>query len=152
MLNRHEFLWLLAKALLTFSAPSHRVKTRLVFAAKILDVPAEFSHLPYVIIVSFVDDATHTSEIHFVKCGGQLQLGRLHEVHKMYKEVLHDSTKAKEATVRLKALLVQPPIYTDWQRCWLAFFLSALIYPLAFGGSFIDLWLAGIGVMVLCWV
>jgi uncharacterized membrane protein YjjP (DUF1212 family) len=152
MLNRHEFLRVLAKALLIFSAPSHRIETQLVFAAKTLNVPAEFSHLPSVIIISFVDDETHTSETHFVKCGGRLQLGRLHEVHKIYKEVLHDSIKAKEATARLKELLVQPPIYADWERCCLAFFLSALICPLAFGGSFIDLWLAGIGAMALCWV
>jgi uncharacterized membrane protein YjjP (DUF1212 family) len=152
MLNRHEFLRVLAKALLTFAAPSHRIETQLVFAAKTLNVPAEFSHLPSVIIISFVDDETHTSETHFIKCGGRLQLGRLQEVHKIYKQVLHDSIKAKEATVMLKELLMQDAIYSHWQRCWLAFFLSALICPLAFGGSFIDLWLAGIGAMILCWV
>ena len=152
MLNRHEFLRVLAKALLIFAAPSHRIETQLVFAAKTLNVPAEFSHLPSVIIVSFVDDETHTSETHFVKHGGRLQLGRLHEVHEIYKEVLHDNIKAKEATCRLKALLAQDAIYADWERCLLAFFLSALICPLAFGGSFIDLWLAGLGAMILCWV
>jgi uncharacterized membrane protein YjjP (DUF1212 family) len=91
MLNRHEFLRLLAKAL-TFAAPSHRIETQLVFAAKKLNVPAEFSHLPSVIIISFVDDETHTSETHFIKCGGRLQLGHLQEIHKIYKEVpLHDT-------------------------------------------------------------
>ena len=59
---------------------------------------------------------------------------------------MHDSINTKEATC--KALLVQDAIYTDWERCLFAFFLSALICPLAFGGSFIDLWLA----MILCWV
>lgn len=152
MLNRHEFLRVLAKALLVFAAPSHRIETQLVFAAKTLNVPAEFSHLPSVIIISFVDDETHTSETHFIKHGGRLQLGRLHEVHKIYKEVLHDSIKAKEGTSRLNALLSQDAIYNHWERCLLAFFLSALICPLAFGGSFIDLWLAGIGAMILCWV
>jgi uncharacterized membrane protein YjjP (DUF1212 family) len=139
-------------ALLTFAAPSHRIETQLVFAAQTLNVPAEFTHLPSVIIISFVDDETHTSETHFVKCGGRLQLGRLQEVHKIYREVLHDSIKAKEATAQLRALLVKKAIYSDWQRCLLAFFLSALICPLAFGGSFIDLWLAGIAAMILCFV
>jgi len=121
MLNRHEFLRVLAKALLIFATPSHRIETQLVFGAKTLNVPAEFGHLPSVIIICFVDDETHTSETHFVKYSGRLQLGRLHEVHKIYKEVLHDSIKAKEATCRLKVLLAQDAIYSDWQRCWLGF-------------------------------
>ena len=63
---------------------------------------------------------------------------------------MHDSINAKEATC--KALLVQDAIYTDRERCLLAFFLSALICPLAFGGSFIDSWPAGLGAVILCWV
>ena len=106
MLNRHEFLRVLPKALLTFAAPSHRIETQLVFAAKTLNAPAEFGHLPSVIIISFVDDETHTSGTHFIKCGSRLQLARLQEVHKIYK-VLHDSIKAKEATVMLKELFMQ---------------------------------------------
>jgi uncharacterized membrane protein YjjP (DUF1212 family) len=106
MLNIHKFLRALAKALLTFAAPSHRIETQLVFAAKTLNVPAEFGHFPSVIIISFVHDETHTCETHSIKCGGGLQ-----EVHQIYKEVLHDSIKAKEATVMFKELFRQDAIY-----------------------------------------
>ena len=68
-----------------------------------LNVPAEFSHLPSVIIVSFVDDETRISETHFVKCGGQFQLKKCIKYPKRY------CTTVK-ATGRLKALFVQPLI------------------------------------------
>src|ERR1700691_2846978 len=107
MLNRHQFLHVLAKALLTFAALSQQIGTQLVFAAKTLNVPAEIIHLPSIIIISFVDDKTHTSETHFIKCSGRLQLGCIQEVHEIYKEVFHDSIKATEATVMLKELFMQ---------------------------------------------
>jgi uncharacterized membrane protein YjjP (DUF1212 family) len=128
------------------------MEAQLIAAAKTLDVTAEFTHLPGIIIISFVDDETKTSETHFVKCSGGLQLGRLHEVHEIYKDVVQDAQSAKIATQKLEALMDAPAIYTDWERCGIAFLLSALICPLAFGGSFIDLWIAGCGAWVLCWV
>ena len=39
-----------------------------------------------------------------------------------------DSIKATEATVMLKELFMQDAIYSHWQRCWLAFFLSTYLH------------------------
>lgn len=152
MLNRQRFLCVFSRALLYFSAPTHRLETQLVATAKILDVTAEFMHFPGILIISFVDDETRTTETHFVKCAGALQLGRLHEVHEIYKGVVHDIYSAKVGTQKLEALLAAPAVYSDLQRCGFAFVLSALICPLAFGGSFVDLWLAGCGAWILCLV
>ncbi|KAG5634310.1 hypothetical protein H0H81_002462 [Sphagnurus paluster] len=149
MINRQEFLIKLAKALMTFGAPSHRIESQLVAAARILEVEAEFIHLPSVIICSFGDQELGCSETHFVKCGGRLSLGALHKVHLIYRSVVHDEISAKRATADLESLLNAPPLYPIWCRCILAFSLSALICPLAFGGSFLDLWIAGAGAFVL---
>jgi uncharacterized membrane protein YjjP (DUF1212 family) len=149
MLNRQEYLIMLAKALMTFGAPSHRIESQLVAAARILEVEAEFIHLPNVIICSFGDQDLGCSETHFVKCGGRLSLGALHKVHILYRSVVHDEMSAKTASDYLGQLLTAPPLYSIWARCIFAFCLSALICPLAFGGSFMDMWIAGAGALVL---
>jgi uncharacterized membrane protein YjjP (DUF1212 family) len=149
MINRQDFLLKLARALMTFGAPSHRIESQLLAAARILEVEAEFIHLPGVIICSFGDQELGCSETHFIKCGGRLSLGALHSVHVTYRSVVHDEISAKTASEDLEALLNAPPPYAIFTRCVLAFFLSALICPLAFGGSFVDMWVAGGGAFIL---
>jgi uncharacterized membrane protein YjjP (DUF1212 family) len=149
MMNRQEFLIKLARSLMSFGAPSHRIESQLVAAARILEVEAEFIHLPGIIICSFGDQELGCSETHFVKCGGRLSLGALHKVHLIYRSVVHDEISAKQATEQLEALLVAAPLYSVLFRCFLAFCLSALICPLAFGGSFLDMWIAGAAAFIL---
>ena len=62
---------------------------------------------------------------------------------------MHDEISAKEAAKMLQNILDKPPVYPRWMRSVIAFLLSALICPLAFGGSFVDMWLAGTGAVVL---
>ena len=137
---------------MTFGAPSHRIESQLVAAARILEINAEFIHLPSVIICCFGDNDTMTSETHFVKGAGGLALGNLHKVHIIYRAVLHDEISAKSATDLLDDLLSADPVYSVWFRCVLSFFLSVLICPLAFGGSFLDMWIAGGGAFALCFL
>ncbi|KAJ7283982.1 hypothetical protein C8J57DRAFT_1054716 [Mycena rebaudengoi] len=150
IINRQEFLLRLARALMTFGAPSHRIESQLIAAARILEVQAEFIHLPGVIICSFGDQELGCSETHFIKCGGRLSLGALHKVHLIYRFVVHDEKSAEQASEDLENLLNAPPLYSILFRCFLAFCLSALICPLAFGGSFLDMWASGASAFVLC--
>ncbi|KAJ7765013.1 hypothetical protein DFH07DRAFT_867174 [Mycena maculata] len=149
MINRQDFLLKLARALMTFGAPSHRIESQLIAAARILEVEAEFIHLPGVIICSFGDQELGCSETHFIKCGGRLSLGALHKVHIIYRSVVHDEISATQAAEYLEELLNAPPMYSIFFRCLLAFSLSALICPLAFGGSFLDMWISGAGAFIL---
>ena len=64
MKDRQGFLLKLARALMTFGAPSHRIESQLVAAARILEVEAEFIHLPSVMICSFGDQEQGCSETH----------------------------------------------------------------------------------------
>ena len=137
---------------MSFGATSHRIESQLVAAARIIEVEAEFIHLPGVIICSYGDQELGCSETHFVKCGGRLSLGALHKVHLIYRSVVHDEISAKEAAEKLDALLLAPPPYAVLFRCFLALCLSALICPLAFGGSFVDMWIAGIAAFILAFL
>lgn len=152
ILKRHQHLLKLARALMTFGAPSHRIESQLLAAARILEINAEFIHLPSVIMCCFGDNDTTTSETHFVKCSGGLALGNLHGVHLVYRAVSHDGISARKATQQSEELLSAPPLYSIWFRCSLSFFLSVLICPLAFGGSFLDTWIAGAGAFFLCYL
>ncbi|KAI0269135.1 hypothetical protein BC834DRAFT_820280 [Gloeopeniophorella convolvens] len=149
ILNRQQFIMRLARSLMTFGAPSHRIESQLVAAARILEVDAEFIHLPNLILVCFGDPETKTSETHFLRCSGRLALGNLHRVHQIYRRVVHDEMSARAATEELRQILESRPIYGLWARCFIAFWLSALICPLAFGGSFVDMFIAGSGAFVL---
>lgn len=139
----------LSKALLTFGAPSHRIEAQLISAARILEIRGEFVHIPGVVICCFGDQDTRTSETHFVKAGGRLHLGSLHQVHIIYRRVVHDEISAKEATRQLDELVNAGPLYNIFIRCSLAFWLCALICPLAFGGSVVDMLISGIGAVFL---
>ncbi|TFL05965.1 hypothetical protein BDV98DRAFT_499548 [Pterulicium gracile] len=149
MIERQEFLLRLARALMAFGSPSHRIESQLVAAARILDVEAEFIHLPGVTICSFGDQESGCSDTHFIRCSSRLVLGSLHRVHVIYRSVVHDEISATTAKERLSDLLAAPPPYSAFVRFILAFSLSALICPLAFGGSFLDMWIAGLGGLAL---
>ncbi|KAI0061304.1 DUF1212-domain-containing protein [Artomyces pyxidatus] len=149
VLNRQKFICTLARALLAFGAPSHRVESQLVSAARILELDAEFAQLPNILLVSFGDPDLNTSESHFIQCNGHLALGKLRDVHTIYRQVVHDELSAKKATRKLENLLNEPPIYGVWMQSILAFLLSVFICPIAFGGSFLDMWIAGAGAFIL---
>jgi hypothetical protein len=140
---RKKFILTLAKSLLSFGAPSHRIESQLGSAAKILRVNAAFVHLPAVIIVSYGDRGTKTSEMHFVRSAGRIALSRLHKVHKVYRAVLHDRMGPEEGMRILSDLLTMPPVYSLWLRCILSFFCSTIICSLAFGGSILDMFIGG---------
>jgi uncharacterized membrane protein YjjP (DUF1212 family) len=134
---------------MSFGAPSHRIESQLRSAAEILEVQGEFVHLPGVVICSFGKQELGCSETHFIQGGGRIALGSLHRVHGIYKQVVHDELTAAEAVGKLEAEILAVPIYGVKIRCLLSFCLSALICPLAFGGSFMDMWIAGVGALGL---
>jgi uncharacterized membrane protein YjjP (DUF1212 family) len=135
-----------------FAAPSHRIESLLDAAANMLEVNAQFIHIPGVIIVSFGDPETRTSETHSIKCSGSLCLGALHDVHEIYRQVVHDELSARKATEMLEEKLRTPPTRTKLVDGLLSFALSALICPLAFGGSFLDMWIAGSAALCLSYL
>lgn len=141
--SRQKFIIRLAKALLTYGAPSHRIESQLNAAATVLEIEAAFLHMSNVIIVSFGEQETGQTTTKFVKAIGRLQLGKLHETHSIYKSVAHDEIGAEEGAARLGELLKSPAVYGDWTRCFIAFACAALICPLAFEGSILDMGAAG---------
>jgi uncharacterized membrane protein YjjP (DUF1212 family) len=147
--RRRKFILRLAKALLSYGAPSHRIESQLAAACKILSVTAQLAYLPNIILVSFTDDDTRTAELHFVRSGGRIALSALHDVHDVYRQVLRDQVSAGDGAAALDKILRAPPLYPLIVRCLLAFVCASVICPLAFGGSFLDMWVSGTCACVL---
>ncbi|KAG9002872.1 hypothetical protein FRB90_011297 [Tulasnella sp. 427] len=142
VLARQTFILRLAKALMLFGSPSHRLESQLKATAVVLDVQAEFVHMPNIVIASFGDFDTKTSQTHFIKVSGVLQLGRLHSVHNVYRSVVHDEIGVEEATAELNQLMRAKPLFGTFSKTILAALCTGLICPMAFGGSFIDMLIA----------
>ncbi|CAD6577107.1 MAG: hypothetical protein CYPHOPRED_000161, partial [Cyphobasidiales sp. Tagirdzhanova-0007] len=142
IIQRHNFILKLAKALMTFGSPSHRLESQLAATAEVLEVDAQFIHFPAVVIASFGDPDTHTSETHFVKANCGLDLGKLHKVHSVYREVVHDEVGVQEGSAALTRIMKDPPYYNTWQRMIIAAYCAGIIGPLGFGGSFVDAWVS----------
>lgn len=122
-----------------FGAPSHRIESQLIATALVLEIDAQFVHFPSIVVASFGDPDTRTSETHFIKAaGGDLDLGKLHQVHLTYKAVVHDELDAADGTRQIHSLLHSEREYKLWHRMIMAFLSCGLIAPMGFGGSFID--------------
>ncbi|OSX67292.1 hypothetical protein POSPLADRAFT_1068427 [Postia placenta MAD-698-R-SB12] len=147
--RRQKFILKLAKTLLTFGAPSHRIESQLESASAILKMEARFVHFPNLIIVTFLDSETRTSEVTFVRAGGRVALTALNNIHVIYRDVLHDKLSASEGTEELNKLLRSRPLYNIYVRCLFAFTCASIICVLAFGGSLLDMFISGASASVL---
>jgi uncharacterized membrane protein YjjP (DUF1212 family) len=137
---------------MTFGAPSHRIEGQLAATCNVLEVDAQFVHMPNIIIASFGDHDHGTAQTHFIKVAGRLALGQLHRTHNIYKQVVHDEIGVEEGSRMLTQLLREPPHYGFYQRCFIAFVCAGIICPLAFQGSFLDMWVSGAGGATLAYL
>lgn len=130
---------------MNFGAPSHRIESQLAAVAIALDIDAQFIHLPSLVIASFGDPLSRTSEMHFIKAAsGDLDLGRLHQIHGIYKAVVRAKMDAVEGTRSIHSVLRSERTYKLWQRMMLAFVTCGLIAPMCASGSVLDMLAAGV--------
>lgn len=142
--KRHKYILNLAKALIFFGAPSHRIESQLVSSSKVLEIESHFVHLPNVVICTFGNMDTKTSQTHFIKANGRIMLGKLHNIHSIFRMVCHDEISADAGSIELCKLLKSPPIYGLTTRVALAFCCAAIICPMAFGGTLVEMGIAGL--------
>ncbi|KAM0746504.1 DUF1212-domain-containing protein [Meredithblackwellia eburnea MCA 4105] len=138
ILARQDFLLKMGRAFMMFGAPSHRLEAQMQATAKVLEINCQVVYIPGVMLVSFGDVATHTSEIKFLKQANGLDLGKLLAAYFVYYNVVHDKVSVTDASVELDDLMKAPPKYKLWQHLLIGGFASAVIQPSAFYGSFID--------------
>jgi uncharacterized membrane protein YjjP (DUF1212 family) len=139
ILQRQSFIMRMCRALMLFGAPTHRLEEYMIMTSRVLEIDGQFIYFPGCMIVSFGDAVTRTSEVHLVRCNQGLNLSKLSDTHKIYKQVVHDLIGVEEASKKLDELLKSKNIYPPW-LCVLIYGLgSASVCPFAFSGGWVDI-------------
>ncbi|KAK3393298.1 hypothetical protein B0H63DRAFT_15265 [Podospora didyma] len=139
IISRHQYLIKLCRALMMYGAPTHRLEAYMQMSARVLCIEGQFMYLPGSMIISFDDSNTHTTEVKIVRAPQGVDLGRLRDVHGIYKEVVHDLISVDEATNRLNDVINRGNKFPVWVRILLFGIASAAVAPFGFEGRYIDL-------------
>lgn len=107
--------------------------------SRVLEIDGQFLYVPGCMVVSFGDATTRTSEVQLVRCAQGLNLWKLHQVHAIYKSVIHDLISAEDANVAIDRIMAEPNLYPPWMCVLLYGFCSSMVTPFAFGGYWINM-------------
>ncbi|KAJ7214244.1 hypothetical protein B0H12DRAFT_367563 [Mycena haematopus] len=138
IIQRQEFILKLTRALMMFGGPSHRLQAQIQSTGRVLDIEVNCMYLPDVVLISFDDSSTGTSNLKFIRQGSALNLGKLNAVFEVYWSVIHDEESVSEASTALDALMRGRQEYAWWQLILVGGMCSATICSVGFDGSFID--------------
>ena len=140
ILQRQQFIMKLARALMMFGAPTHRIEAQIQQTGRVLEINCRCIYLPNLMLLAFGDDATHTSETKFIKQTSALDLTKLTDMHTIYWNVIHDKIGVEEASAQLDELMRRKPLIGRLPMVLIGGFASAFICvgPQGFNGSFID--------------
>ncbi|KAI9159010.1 hypothetical protein HJFPF1_07015 [Paramyrothecium foliicola] len=138
-LARQEYIIKFCRALMLYGAPTHRLEEYLSMTARVLEIDGQFLYLPGCMIISFDDRSTHTTEVRIVRTAQGIDLGKLKDVHRIYKEVMHDVVGVEEGTKRLEALMNAKEKFNPWLRVLTFGLTSVTVAPFSFSARLIDL-------------
>lgn len=138
-LQRQRFILRMCKALMLFGAPTHRLEEYMTMTSRVLEIDGQFMYFPGCMIVAFGDATTRTSEVHLIRCAQGLNLSKLSDTHKIYKDVIHDMAGVEESAVKLEELLKRKNLYNPWICVFLYGLGSSMVAPFAFGAGWYDI-------------
>lgn len=149
ILQRQRFIIRMCRALMLFGAPTHRLEEYMVMTSRVLEIDGQFVYFPGTMIVAFGDAATRTSEVHLVRCAQGLNLSKLADTHKIYKDVIHDLTGVEGASQKLEELLRSKNRYSPWICVFLYALGSAAVCTFGFDGGWVDIPISfGLGLII----
>jgi hypothetical protein len=70
-----------------FGGPSHRLQAQIRATARVLDIELSCMYLPDVMLISFDDGSTGTSNIKFIRQSSTLDMGKLYDGFRLYWKV-----------------------------------------------------------------
>ncbi|KAJ1801742.1 pheromone-regulated protein prm10 [Coemansia sp. RSA 2399] len=143
--NRQNFLLVASRALMAFGAPLHRLEANLIAIALNLDVEATFAALPGIILITFGDEDTRSSETYVVRVASGYDMHRLGRTNRVIRRVLKSRITVGQGVRNLERILATPPIYPWWIMIADYVLCSFFICPLFWKGSWTD---AGVSAMI----
>lgn len=139
LLSRQRYLIRLCRALMKYGAPTHRLEEYMRMTARVLEIEGSFLYIPGCMIISFDDSSTHTTEVKVVRSNQGIDLGKLADVHEIYKEVIHDVIGVEEATKRLEETMKQRSKFHILFLIFAHGCASASVGPFAFNARPVDM-------------
>lgn len=100
--------------------------------SRVLEIDAQYFYVPGCMMISFGDLMTHTSEMHIVRTEQGVDLGKLEELHTLYKEVVHDCKSVVEATANLEEIISRKRKFSNWVLIPVYGLASAMVGPFGF--------------------
>ncbi|KAK3805569.1 MAG: hypothetical protein J3Q66DRAFT_360302 [Benniella sp.] len=155
LLERQDYILQLAKSMIKYGAPSHRLENAIDHSAKALELNLQCIYLPNVMIIAFTDYETHTSETHVLKVSAGLDMYKCALVHQVHKMVTHSSLPVPEAIMKLDAISAEKDANPRWLIVLAYATASFCTAPMFFNGSWIDAgvsFLIGGAVGLLVWL
>ncbi|GJJ76781.1 hypothetical protein EMPS_09140 [Entomortierella parvispora] len=138
ILERQDYILRLAKSMIKYGYPSHRLEDTIDSSARILELNVQCVYLPNVMIVAFTDYETHTSETHLLKMPAGLDMYKCALVHQIHKMVTHSSMPVEEAIMKLEAIHTEKDANSRWLTVLAYAVASFCTAPMFFKGSWID--------------
>ncbi|KAI5797462.1 hypothetical protein DFH27DRAFT_526226 [Peziza echinospora] len=139
LLSRQKYVLKLCRALMLYGAPTHRLEEYMRMTCRVLEIDGQFLYIPGCMVISFDDPSTHTSDMRIVRVTQGCDLGKLHDTHIIYKEVVHDIISVDEANQRLEEVMTRKLKHPAWLLVGVYGLASALVGPFAFGARPIDM-------------
>ncbi|KAI9282215.1 hypothetical protein BY458DRAFT_531187 [Sporodiniella umbellata] len=144
IIQKHDIIIKLGKALVKTGALSHRIEAGMEKVSKRLDVVGSYAVLPGLIIVTFGDLETHTSETHLVRCSRSLDIGKLERANYIAGVIARGEVTMNEATEMLDEIIQGPPTWSPFWTLMGYIVSSAFTAPLFFNGDWTDCWVSAI--------
>ncbi|KAG0375364.1 hypothetical protein BGX24_009209 [Mortierella sp. AD032] len=138
ILERKDFILRLAKSLIKYGAPSHRLEDAVDHAAKTLEISLQCIYLPNMMIVSFIDYETHTSETYLLKVAAGLDMYKCALVHQVQKMVTHSSMPVEEAIMKLDTINTEKDANGRWITVLAYAVAGFCTAPMFFKANWID--------------
>lgn len=127
------------RGLMLYGAPTHRLEEYMAATAKVLNLHQQSFYFPGLMLVSFNDAQWGSADVHVVRCHQALNLAKLYQVHKVYKDVVHNRTTVREAVVELEKVYKADDAFPPWFRVVAYGFASMCIGPVSYQARPIDL-------------
>lgn len=139
LLSRQRYLIRLCRALMKYGAPTHRLEEYMRMTARVIQIDGQFLYIPGCMIISFDDASTHTTEVKVVRSSQGIDLGKLADVHEIYKEVIHDVIGVGEAIQRLDEVMMKQSKFHIMFLIFAHGCASASVGPFAFNARPVDI-------------
>ena len=98
IIQRQEFVCKLARAMMMFGGPSHRLQAQIQATARVLEIELSCMYLPDMMLISFDDSTTGTSNIKLIRQGGAFDISKLQAAYKLYWKVGAEPDQLSHAT------------------------------------------------------